>query len=114
MFQASKQRESAGLRHKTNRKADRLLATPGHFILAGGLRPLPGPFRPRGDSPMADEQAGKPPAELLAVAELLPTLYAELRRVGQRHPCPSRIQHLATRSRIRGIRKLVLQSLFRA
>jgi len=30
---------------------------------------------------MADEQAGKPPAELLAAAELLPTLYAELRHL---------------------------------
>ena len=30
---------------------------------------------------MADEQAGKPPAELLAAADLLPTLYAELRRL---------------------------------
>jgi len=30
---------------------------------------------------MGDEQAGKPPAELLAAAELLPTLYAELRQL---------------------------------
>ena len=30
---------------------------------------------------MGDEQAGKPPAELLAAAELLPTLYAELRHL---------------------------------
>jgi RNA polymerase sigma factor (TIGR02999 family) len=30
---------------------------------------------------MADEQAVKPPAELLAAAELLPTLYAELRHL---------------------------------
>ena len=32
---------------------------------------------------MADEQAGKPPAELLAAAELLPTLYAELRSLAR-------------------------------
>jgi RNA polymerase sigma factor (TIGR02999 family) len=32
---------------------------------------------------MADEQAGKPPAELQAAAELLPTLYAELRRLAE-------------------------------
>src|SRR5262249_60295010 len=67
--------------HKTSRKSARLLATPGHFFSAGGLRPLPGPHRPGGDSPMADEQAGKPPAELLAAAELLPTLYTELRQL---------------------------------
>jgi RNA polymerase sigma factor (TIGR02999 family) len=30
---------------------------------------------------MADEQAGEPPAELLAAGELLPTVYAELRRL---------------------------------
>ena len=30
---------------------------------------------------MADEQAGKPPADLLAAADLLPTLYAELRHL---------------------------------
>src|SRR5262245_5813573 len=30
---------------------------------------------------MADEQAGEPPAERLAAAELLPTLYAELRHL---------------------------------
>ena len=30
---------------------------------------------------MADEQAGNPPADLLAAAELLPTLYAELRQL---------------------------------
>jgi hypothetical protein len=30
---------------------------------------------------MVDEQAGKPPGELLAAAELLPTLYAELRHL---------------------------------
>src|SRR5262249_5011344 len=39
------------------------------------------PLRPRGDSPMGEEQAGEPPAELLAAAELLPALYAELRHL---------------------------------
>src|SRR5262245_49232921 len=75
---AATRQEVAGPRHKPIRKRDQLRATPRHFFPAGGASAA-SPPSPRGKSPMTDERADRPPAELLAAAELLPALYTELR-----------------------------------